>query len=123
MTFATDDYVEHGGYRLGRIVRGPVRRYGTDDWWLVAPMSRSAGDGTLPDYAQTRQLTPADMTRWLYCRSHNTYHRVYRADQMRCEPCEHYHPVTDPGKTREGCTYCTRCPARWRALPGITGTP
>ena len=104
MTFAAGDYVEHGGYRLGRIVRGPVRRYGTDDWWLVAPMNVTAGDGTYPDWAQTRQLTPADMASWLYCLKHNTYHRIYRPDMLRCEPCKHYDPRECPGTTSESGT-------------------
>ena len=113
-----DDYVEFGGYGLGRIVRGPVRRFGTSDWWLVAQLNPGPGDGTLPNWAQTRQLTPADMTRWLYCRKHNSYHRVYRPDQLRCEPCSHFHPATAPGTTAGGITACASCPARWRAIQG-----
>jgi hypothetical protein len=71
------DKVEYAGYRLGSIVRGPERRHRSNDWYLVQPLNRLPGDGTLPDYYPERMLTPADMTRWEYNLAANTYRRIY----------------------------------------------
>jgi hypothetical protein len=71
------DRVEYAGYRLGSINRGPERRHRSDGWYLVTPLNRMPGDGYLPSWYPERMLALADMTRWEYSATANTYRRIY----------------------------------------------